>query len=128
MDLPVTGIIDDQTWFAINDKLLGILITLPPVSLAFPRIAYVGIDYKRGSTGPGVVIIQEYLAYISSQIPNITYVPYNLVDGIFGPITESAVITFEKEFGLVPDGLVDESTWNKIVDIYINLKLGEKTI
>jgi len=128
MNLPITGIIDDQTWFAINDKLLGILVTLPPASLLFPRIAYPGIDYERGSTGPGVVVIQEYLAFISSRIPNITYVPYNLVDGVFGPITESAVITFEEEFGLVPDGIVDENTWNRMVDVYINLRLGEERL
>jgi len=128
MDLPITGIIDDQTWFAINDKLLGILITLPPASLSFPRIAYPGIDYKIGSTGPGVVVIQEYLAYISSQIPSITNVPYTLVDGVFGPITESAVITFEQEFGLPPDGIVDEYTWNRMVDVYINLRLGEERL
>lgn len=128
MNLPITGIIDDQTWFNITDRVLGVLITLPPALLSFPRIAYPGIVYKRGSTGPGVVVIQEYLAYISSQLPSITYLPYNLVDGVFGPITESTVITFEQEYGLEPDGIVDEYTWDRIVDVYRNLKLGEERL
>ena len=128
MKLPVTGIIDDQTWFKINENLLEILVTLPPDLLAFPRIGFPGIVYRRGSEGPGVVVIQEYLAYISTVLPDITYVPYELVDGVFGPITESAVITFQQQFGLEPNGVVDENTWNRMVDVYRNLKFGEERL
>ncbi len=128
MNLPVTGIIDDATWFKINEVLLGILITLPPGQLAFPRIAFPGIVYRRGSEGPGVVVIQEYLAYISSVLPDVTYVPYELIDGVFGPITESAVITFQQKFGLEPNGIVDEYTWNVMVDVYRNLKFDEERL
>ena len=128
MNLPVTGIIDDQTWFKINEILLEILVTIPPDLLAFPRILFPGIVYRRESEGPGVVVIQEYLAYISTVLPEITYVPYELVDGVFGPITESAVITFQQQFGLEPDGVVDENTWNRMVDVYRNLKFGEERL
>jgi len=128
MGLPTTGIIDDETWNLINKIMLGIFITLPPTYVSLPRIGYPNIVYKRGSEGPGVVVVQEYLAYISSVIPSITYVPYNLVDGVFGPITESAVIAFQKEFGLTPDGIVDEETWNKIIDVYLNLRYGEERL
>ena len=128
MELPLTGIIDDATWDTINKTMLGIFITLPPYAVSLPRIAFPNIVYRRGTEGPGVVVIQEYLAYISSVIPSITYVPYNLVDGVFGPITESAVITFQQEFGLDPDGVVDKDTWNTMVDVYRNLKLGEERL
>lgn len=120
--LPTTGIIDNRTWDAINNTILGILITLPPNLVSLPKLIYPGIVYRRGDIGPGVVIIQEFLAYISSYIPNVTYVPYNLIDGVFGPITESAVITFQQQYGLEPNGIVDEATWNRMVEVYLDLR------
>ena len=41
-------------------------------------------------------------------------------DGIFGEITNEAVIAFQKENGLTPDGIVGDSTWKKL--------LGEKKV
>lgn len=36
------------------------------------------------------------------------------VDGIFGPMTEAAVRQFQRDHGLVPDGIVGPKTWKKI--------------
>lgn len=36
------------------------------------------------------------------------------VDGIFGPLTEEAVIKFQLEHGLSPDGIVGAKTWAAI--------------
>lgn len=52
---------------------------------------------KLGSEGDDVRTLQKKL--------NIT------VDGIFGPITETAVIAFQKSKGLVADGIVGPKTW-----------------
>nr|WP_312578821.1 peptidoglycan-binding protein [Sedimentibacter sp.] len=126
--LPTTGIIDNRTWDAINNTILEILVTLPPNLVSIPKLIYPGIVYGRGDVGPGVVIIQELLAYISSYIPNITYVPYNLIDGVFGPITESAVITFQEQYGLEPNGIVDENTGNRMLEVYTDLKYGQTNL
>ena len=126
--LPATGIIDNETLNAMFNSVLGILVTLPPSAVSLPRLNFPGTVLKRGSEGPDVFIMQEYLAYISSVVESVTNVPYNLVDGVFGPITESAVITFEKEFGLTPNGIVDEATWDKIVEVYRDLRYGEKRL
>ncbi len=125
MSLASTGLIDNDTWERINRELLGIFKTLSPYDVTLPQIGFPSIIYRRGSEGPGVVVIQVYLAYISSILPNITYVPYNLIDSVFGPITESAVVTFQEEFGLTPDGIVEENTWNKMIEVYRSLKFGE---
>ena len=52
--------------------------------------------YKRGSRGIMVQKIQQAL-----------YLP---VDGFFGPMTEKAVIEFQKRYNLEPTGVVDEKT------------------
>ncbi len=128
MKLPVTGIVDQNTWNVLYDSVLGVITTIPPTATVLPLIRYPDIIYKRGmgTEQPGVFFIQEMLAYISSKIPSITYVPYNLIDGVFGPITESAVFTFQQYFGLEPNGIVDEATWNKMLEVYSNMKYSEK--
>lgn len=122
MNLPVTGFVDDNTWTVLYNNVLNILTTLTPSSVMIPNLNYPGVILARGMERPSVLIVQELLAFISSHIPSITYVPYNLVDGVFGPITESAVITFQQHFGLEPSGIVDETTWNKLVEVYRQLR------
>ena len=39
-------------------------------------------------------------------------------DGIFGPETERAVLSFQSNMGLPPTGIVDFQTWTAITDAY----------
>jgi len=68
-----------------------------------------------GSRGPNVKLIQSLLNKIG----------YNAgpVDGSFGPQTQSAVIAFQRDNGLIPDGIVGPATWN----IFERLLLGYDT-
>jgi len=52
---------------------------------------------KRGSKGPGVVTLQEFLKIAA--------------DGDFGPQTETAVKIWQKSNGLIDDGIVGRNTW-----------------
>jgi g-D-glutamyl-meso-diaminopimelate peptidase len=56
-----------------------------------------------GSRGPNVKLIQSLLARIG----------YNTgaIDGVFGSQTRTAVIEFQRDNGLVPDGIVGPATW-----------------
>lgn len=56
---------------------------------------------KIGSVGSEVVTLQEILKLIT--------------DGIFGPVTEKAVIEFQILHGLVADGIVGPITWNVLL-------------
>jgi len=42
-------------------------------------------------------------------------IPNLVVDGIFGPNTQAAVIAFQRIFGLTPDGIVGPLTWGRIM-------------
>lgn len=119
--LPITGLIDEATWNAMYDAVLGILETLPPSAIALPAFLWPGITYQVGSEGPGVYILQQYLAYIASVLEGISPAE---PDGIFGPKTEQAVRTFQDFFGIDVTGVVDQYTWNRIVLIYRNLRFG----
>jgi peptidoglycan hydrolase-like protein with peptidoglycan-binding domain len=63
---------------------------------------------RPGSTGGAVRRAQRGLR----RTPNLGLV----VDGIFGPATESAVKGFQGEGGLKVDGIVGPATWNALPD------------
>ncbi|MDT3700937.1 MAG: M14 family metallopeptidase [Thermincola sp.] len=68
-----------------------------------------------GSTGPNVKLIQSLLNKLG----------YNAgpVDGYFGSQTQSAVITFQRDNGLVSDGIACPATWS----VFERLLLGYDT-
>ncbi len=86
--------------------------------------SYPGTPLRRGSTGPNVVTLQVALNRIAQNYPAIPKIP--ATDGIFGPITESAVRKFQQVFGLSADGIVGPATWYRIVRLYTAVtRLGE---
>lgn len=61
---------------------------------------------RRGSKGEDVQRLQRALAKWGSRIE---------VDGDFGEKTEAAVKAFQKDHGLVPDGIVGQYTWRALL-------------
>lgn len=56
---------------------------------------------KKGSKGEDVKVLQKKLGLME--------------DGIFGNLTEEAVIKFQKDNGLTPDGIVGAKTWEALL-------------
>lgn len=77
-----------------------------------------GYTLTVGSSGDKVRQMQEQLdviAEVYSAIPRIA------ADGIYGPMTQSAVREFQSIFDLPATGDVDFATWYKISQIYVGI-------
>lgn len=62
---------------------------------------------KTGVRGSAVTRVQETLAFLGFyQGP---------IDGIFGPDTEKAVMAFQRNAGLVDDGIIGPATWRELL-------------
>ena len=64
---------------------------------------------KKGARGNITKLLQEKLVSLGYNT--------NGIDGIFGIGTEKAVMSFQKNNGLVVDGIVGKNTWGKLINI-----------
>lgn len=64
---------------------------------------------REGSRGAEVVKLQEILKQINFYS--------GAIDGIFGSQTKDAVVRFQREYGLVADGIVGSKTWSKLNEV-----------
>lgn len=115
------GVVGNATWYTVLRyfnavKRLNELdsegLTIEEVTQEFPEVL------SRGSTGIGVENLQYYINYLSDYYPTIPRVSQ---DGIFGADTENAVIEMQRTFGLVPDGVVGELTWQRMYNAYLGI-------
>ena len=85
---------------------------------------YPKTSLRLGSVGENVVVVQSMLNRISQNYPAIPKI--SPATGVFGEDTREAVITFQRIFNLVPDGVVGKATWYKMVYLYTGiLQLAE---
>ena len=102
-NLTPDGIVGPMTWNA----LFRSQPTTPPP--AWPP--YPGTILRRGMSGPSIRQVQERLNELRAN-PRLT------TDGVFGSLTEAAVIAFQRTNSLTPDGVVGPMTWNTLFSLY----------
>ena len=100
--ITVNGIIGPITWNALFSQTA---VPIPPPPAVWPP--YPGVVLRRGMNGPSIRQVQEKLNVLGAS-------PALVTDGIFGPLTEAAVMAFQRSRGLNPDGVVGPLTWNAL--------------
>ena len=120
-NLPITGTVNKSTWYKIKEifnavKRLGELLSeglrLEDVTTQYSR------ELVEGMSGYDVITIQYYLNVIAYFNPNLNIFP---ISGTFDTNTVNAVNAFQNEYGLPISGSVDQTTWNKMTDVYNNI-------
>jgi peptidoglycan hydrolase-like protein with peptidoglycan-binding domain len=97
--LTADGIVGPQTWDALeNAHSSGQESDGQGGAGARPTI-------RQGATGPDVVYLQQRLQDFGFTLPT---------DGNFGPMTASAVRSFQSSNGLPADGIVGPGTWSAL--------------
>ncbi len=100
------GIIGEQTWLLLN----AIDVTYADQEITIPDQTSSTVPTRKlfiGTSGSSVSWLQKKLA-------DLGYLTYSDIDGKFGPITDGAVRSFQKDQGLTDDGIVGNKTYNAL--------------
>jgi peptidoglycan hydrolase-like protein with peptidoglycan-binding domain len=116
------GIIGRSTWFRISYIYVAVT-KLAELTSEGQRIG-IGLNpptsvLRVGSRGADVIELQFLISFISQYF---TSVPSVIQDSLFGPATRDAVIEFQRQFGLTPDGIVGPATWNRLYSVYRSIE------
>ena len=120
-NLTADGIAGRATWYRIafvynNVKRLSELdsegLTLDEVSRQFPE------TLREGASGPGVQLLQYFLAIAGEYYDALPRWQPAEIDGIFGPQTRAAVSAYQRMLGLPDTGEADRETWDALVSTY----------
>ncbi len=113
--LPVTGIVDTDTWNTISRIYTETVASLPAGYEGDNARLYPGYFLSIGMRGENVTALQTYLSRIGEIIPEVPIIP---VTGYFGEQTETAVREFQRLFGITESGAVGPVTWYQIASEY----------
>ena len=122
--LPVTGVVDETTWYEIYNVYQGLVASIPAVYSEGIIVPYGGFALRVGTDSEYVSLLQEYLNYIAKTYTQIPIIP---VTGYFGAMTYNSVTAYQRLFGLEEDGVVDVETWNSIINTYEDPYSGATT-
>lgn len=120
--LPITGVVDEETWNEIYNTYLSFLDSLPEDYFIATTLPYPGAPLRIGSRGEYVTALQNYLNRISDVY---TAIPKITVDGIYGANTANAVRAYQGIFGLEQTGVTASYTWQSIADTYRTIVEGD---
>lgn len=117
-NLEENGIVDKATWYKIKyiynavkeiSDLYSEGISIEEAQLLFNK------TLEKGQSGIGVQSLNYLLSVIAHFDNNI---PLLEVSDTFNENTEQMVIAFQNKYGLNPTGIVENTTWKTILEVY----------
>lgn len=109
-DLPVDGIVGEQTWARMNEIYNDIQKSLPEWA-SRDSIPFFPRQLVEGMSGDDVKQVQTWLNILSTGYPEIKELP---VTGYFGSLTKTDILTAQPLFGIAPSGIVGPITWETL--------------
>lgn len=116
------GIVGRLTWNKLQEVYREVVGSVPDSVYGDRARLYPGYVLSEGMRGKDVTELQSYLSFIAEFYNDLPPLP---VTGYFGSQTKNAVQTFQRLFGLEPNGAVGAVTWNEIAKQYDFLKETE---
>ncbi len=115
------GVVGPATWQKLYEAYNAIATVTPPAPTpaptpppSSPAPAYPGTPLREGARGESVQALQHMINAVAASFPSI---PHVSEDGVFGPDTKAAILAFQRQFGLTPDGVVGPATWNEMASL-----------
>ncbi len=111
---PITGVFDATLKTSVKtfqqaNGLAADGVVGPSTWAMLPAYREASPTFECGSLGPGVAWLQRVLA--GKGLP-VSFTPYGgAIDGIFGPVTETAVKALQTWARVPVTGVVDDATW-----------------
>ena len=115
--LTVDGIVGPNTWNRLMQEA-NITATTPPPTPGTP--VFPGTNIGVGASGANVRLIQEAINTIAPCHPGRLWIL--TVDGSFGNMTRDAIFSFQSVFGMPITGVVNEATWNRLMQEAANVR------
>lgn len=115
------GVVGRVTWSTIERVYGGVLglSELQSEGLRYEDLAWDGPEpLRQGDRGERVSQLQFLLAVVGQFVQE---VQSPAVDGIFGPGTRQAVISFQRYRNLPQTGEADQRTWDALYDEYLGI-------
>lgn len=121
-----TGVVDRTTWYRIQYIYTAIkkLAELGSEGEYPQTDEWNGRVLQVGSRGNEVLRLEYYLGYISAKLGT-NVIPTPGITGVYDNAARASVTAFQNYYGLSPTGVVNEQTWNAIVQTYYTLGGGE---
>lgn len=113
-NIPVTGIVDSNTWKYIQEAYDQTLEVIPVEYLTYQNEFYPGRILSKGMAGEDILNLQRFLYIICSKFHSI---PGVVVNGTFDNLTEQSVKSIQRKYDLNPTGYVTAPTWFYIVEM-----------
>ena len=118
-DLAQDGITGRETWNKLLNLYFDLTSSLPQAYSEEKADVFPGYVMTRGMRDNNINKLQKYLEIICEENPEIPKPDQN---GYYGNQTFSAVKEFQKKYNLKQTGATGAITWNKISEIYGELK------